>query len=155
MLGGWISITAKVSRREKNMRGENLPDRFEDWMYKNCTMKKQTIYNYKNLYKLMRIAPKLMNCRVNMTYFAQNHEILISYFNEENEEQPRKHSVSWYFEACNSYFTEQTITSWSINICRFLKAMVWLDYYGLKRRSSLAWDSIRVYENHIKMYKIV
>ena len=35
----------------------------------------------------MRSAPKLMNCRVNMTYFIKNHEILMNYF-EENEEQP-------------------------------------------------------------------
>ena len=32
---------------------------------------KETINNYKNLYKLMRIAPKLMNGRVNMTYFVK------------------------------------------------------------------------------------
>ena len=68
------------------MNGENLPGRFEDWMYRECGIKKQTIYNYKNLYKLMRLAPKLLNCRVNMTYFVKNHEILFSYF-EENEEQ--------------------------------------------------------------------
>ena len=41
----------------------------------------------------MRLAPKLLNCRVNMTYFAKNHEILFSYF-EKNEEQILwKHNV--------------------------------------------------------------
>ena len=34
LLGGWISTAAKVFRREKNIRGENLPGRFEDWMYR-------------------------------------------------------------------------------------------------------------------------
>ena len=58
----------------------------------------------------MRIAPKLMNCGVNMTYFVQNHDILVNYF-EENEDQSWKHSVSCNCEVCNSYFTEQTITS--------------------------------------------
>ena len=58
----------------------------------------------------MRIAPKLMNCRVNMTYFVLNHDILFDYFNEENEEQSWKHSISCECEGCNSYFTEQTIT---------------------------------------------
>ena len=76
----------------------------------------QTTYNYKNLYKLMKIAPKLMNYRVNMTYFILNHDILFNYFNEENEEQPWKRSVPCNCDVCNSYFTEQTITSWSINI---------------------------------------
>ena len=58
----------------------------------------------------MRIAPRLMNCRVNMTHFVLNHDILFNYFNEENEEQSWKHGVSCDCEACNSYFTEQTIT---------------------------------------------
>ena len=103
LLEGWVSTAAKVFRREKNS-GENLPGRFEDWMERECDMKKQTIYNYKNLYKLMRIAPKLMNCRVNMTYFVQPHEIFMNYFGEHDE--PWKHNVS-----CNLYFTEQTMTS--------------------------------------------
>ena len=41
-------------------------------------MKKQTIYNYKNFYKLKKIVPKLMNYRVNMTYFILNHDILFN-----------------------------------------------------------------------------
>ena len=70
------------------MNGENLPGRFEDWMYRECGIKKQTICNYKNLYKLMRLAPKLLNFRVNMTYFVKNHEILFSYFEESKEQIP-------------------------------------------------------------------
>ena len=84
LLGGWVSTAAKVFRRKKN-REENLPDRFEDWMERECGIKQRTIYNYKNLYKLGKIAPKLMNCRVNMAYFVQHHKILINYF-EENDE---------------------------------------------------------------------
>ena len=57
LLGGWFSAATKVFRRDK-MRGKNLPNRFDDWMLRECGMKKQTIYNYKNLYKLMIIAPK-------------------------------------------------------------------------------------------------
>ena len=57
LLGGWISTAVKVFRREKNIRGENLPGRFEDWIYTECGMKKKASYNYKNLYRLMKIAP--------------------------------------------------------------------------------------------------
>ena len=57
-------------------------------------MKKQTTYNYKNLYKLMKMAPKLMNRRVSMTYFVVKHDILFNYFNEQNKGQPWKHRVS-------------------------------------------------------------
>ena len=103
--GSWISAAAKVFRREKNIHGENLPGRFEDWMYKECNMKKQTIYNYKNIYKLMRIVPKLMTCRVNMTYFVLNHDILFNYFNEENENSHGNIALL-AIEGCNSYSTE-------------------------------------------------
>ena len=37
---GWISTAAKVFMRKKNMWGENLPGRFEHWIYKECGMKK-------------------------------------------------------------------------------------------------------------------
>ena len=92
LLDGWILTAAKVFIKQRNIRGENLLDRFEEWMYKNCGMKKQTIYNYRNLQELMRTALKIMNCRVNMMHFVRKPEILINYF-EENEE-PWNHSVS-------------------------------------------------------------
>ena len=73
LLGGWISTAAEIFRfrRDKNVCRKDLPGRFEDWMYRECGMKKQMIYNYKILYKLIRSAPKLINCRVNMTYFVK------------------------------------------------------------------------------------
>ena len=77
LLGGWISTAAKVFRRDKSMGQRNLPGRFEECSYKACKIKKQTIYNCRNLYKLMSIAPKLMNCWVNMTYFVKNHEFFL------------------------------------------------------------------------------
>ena len=59
---------------------EYLPSRFEDWIFKDCKIKEQAIYTYKNLYKLMIFAPKLLSCRVNMTYFIRNHDIPLNYF---------------------------------------------------------------------------
>ena len=106
LLGGWISTATKVFRDEENISGENLPSRFEEWMDKECGMKKQTSYNCKNLYRLMKIALKLMSCRVNTTNLLLNHNILFNYLNAENEEQPWKHSVHCSCEVCNSYFTE-------------------------------------------------
>ena len=72
---------AKSGRRDK-MRGKNLSSWFEDWMFRVSGIKKQTIYNYKNLCKLMIIASKLLNCRVNMTYFVKSHDILLNHFQE-------------------------------------------------------------------------
>ena len=105
LMGGWISTAARVFRHDKNMLGVNLPVRFEDWMYRECGMKKETIYNYKNLYKLMRLAPKLLNCRVNMTFFVKNREILFSHFEENEEQIPCKHNVCCECETFSSYFT--------------------------------------------------
>ena len=34
LMGSWISTAATVFRCDKNMRGENLPGRSEDWMYR-------------------------------------------------------------------------------------------------------------------------
>ena len=100
-----MSTAEEVFRRDKNMLGENLPGRFEDWMHRECGIKKQTIYNDKNLYKLMRLALKLLNCRENMTFFVKNHEILFSYFEENEEQIPWKHNFSFHCETCSSYFT--------------------------------------------------
>ena len=60
LFGAWLSTAAKVFRRDK-MRGKNLPNRFEDWILRECGIKKQTIFNYKNLYKLMIIAQSYSN----------------------------------------------------------------------------------------------
>ena len=43
LMGGWISTAAKVFRRDKKMRGENFPGRFEDWMYREREIKKKFI----------------------------------------------------------------------------------------------------------------
>ena len=107
LMGGWLLTAARIFRRDKNMLGKSLPGKFEDWIYKECSMRKQTTYNYKNLYKLMRLAPKLLNCRVNMIFFVKNHEILFSYFEESQEQTPWRHNVRCECEACKSYFAHE------------------------------------------------
>ena len=57
LIGGWILITSKGYRRQ------NLSCRFEDWLYAECRIERQTSYNYRNLYKLMSVTLKLMNCK--------------------------------------------------------------------------------------------
>ena len=49
LFGGWILVVAKAYRHDKVIKGKNLPHRFEDWIYRECGIKKQTIYNYRNL----------------------------------------------------------------------------------------------------------
>ena len=85
LIGEWLSLAGKAFRRDKFIKGKDLPQRFDDWTYRECGIKKQTIYNYRNLYKLMSVAPKLLGCRVNMTYFVKNHDILTTYFENEGQ----------------------------------------------------------------------
>ena len=58
----------------------------------------------------MIIAPKLLKCRVNMTYFVRKH-ILLNYFQEIEEQTLWKHNVNCACQTGNSYFTEHTMTS--------------------------------------------
>ena len=59
--------------------------------------------NYRNLYTLMSLASKLMNCRVNVTFFFKNHEIIVKNFVDEAQ-TPWKHNIFCTCEACTSYF---------------------------------------------------
>ena len=61
LFGGWISIAAKAYRHDKTMKKKNLTHQFEDWIYREFKIKKQTIYNYRNLYKLISVSPKLLS----------------------------------------------------------------------------------------------
>ena len=105
LIGGWALIASKVYRRE------NFSCRFEDWLYNECKIKRQTSYNNINLYKLMSVAPKLMNCRVNTTYFFKNHEILFKYFDGETQTS-WKHAFSCTCEDCISYFFGEPATAY-------------------------------------------
>ena len=53
---------------------------------KTVKKNKQTIYNYKHVYKLINIASKLLNYRVNVTFFVRNYEIFFGLF-EKNDKQ--------------------------------------------------------------------
>ena len=58
---------SKAYRHNKIIKKKTLPHQFKDWIYVGCKIKKQAIYNCKNFQKLMSVAPKLLNCQVNMT----------------------------------------------------------------------------------------
>ena len=55
----------------------------------------------------MTVSPKLLNCRVNITYFVRTYEILMGYFEENEEQIPLKHYFYCACEACISYFSEE------------------------------------------------
>ena len=100
LFGGWVLMALKAYRKV------NLSHKFDDWLYCLCKIKKQTSYNYRNLFKLMSAAPKLINCKINATYFVKNHEILLNYFNDLETQTPWKYAFSCMCEDCISYFGE-------------------------------------------------
>ena len=105
LFGGWISVTRMVYKRDELIEGKNLPQQFDNWMYEEFKINKQRIYDYINLYELMSVARKLLNCRVNMIYFVKNHEILMTYF-KSKEQIVWKDQYDCTCEDCNFYFSE-------------------------------------------------
>ena len=99
LFGEWLLNACRPYKYIKN----DSPQRFDEWGYKECGIRKQTIYNYINLYKLMHIAPKQCGCQVNMTYFIKNYKSLMTYFQNEGQ-IPWKHQFDCKCGACNSYF---------------------------------------------------
>ena len=105
LFSGWISVARMIYKRDELIKRKSLPQRFNDWKYKECEIKKQRIYDYMNLYELMSVAPKLLNCRVNMTYFVRNHEILMTYLKSEGQ-IVWKHQRNCTCNDCNFYISE-------------------------------------------------
>ena len=52
----------------------------------------------------MSVALKLMNCKVNTTYFVKNHDVFFKYFEENEEHIPWKHEFFCTCGYCISYF---------------------------------------------------
>ena len=101
--GEWLSLAGETFRRDKFIKGKDLLRRFDDWIYRECGIKKQRIYKNRNLYKLMSFAPKLLDCRVNVIYFVKNYGIHMAHL--ENEGQiPWKNSFNCKCNDCKSYF---------------------------------------------------
>ena len=99
LFGEWL---LNACRRYKYIKKKDSPKRFDEWVYKECGIGKQAIYNYINLYKLICVAPKLCGCRVNMIYFIKHCKSLMTYL--QNELQiPWKHQLDCKCGACNTY----------------------------------------------------
>ena len=45
LFGGWISVAGMAYKHDKLIKKKNLPQRFDDWMYRECGIKTETIYN--------------------------------------------------------------------------------------------------------------
>ena len=102
LFGGWIAVARMVYKHDKLIEGNNLPRRFDYWMDKEFMIKKQTIFDYIHLHELMSIAPKLLNCLQNMSYFVKNYEFLMTYF--KSSQIACKHQHDCTCDNCYSNF---------------------------------------------------
>ena len=98
IFGGWILMASKLYRKE------NLSYWFEDWLYRLSKIKRQAIYNYRNLFKLMSAAPELINCKINAAHLVKSHEILLNYCNELETQTPWKHAFSCMCEGKTVFY---------------------------------------------------
>ena len=102
LFGGWIAVAKMAYNRDKLIKGASLPRRFDYWMNKKFKLEKQTIYDYIHLYKLVSIAPKLLNCQVSMSYFVKNYVVFMAYFKSSQTAWIHKYDCAC--DDCSSYF---------------------------------------------------
>ena len=103
LFGEWLDVAFELFRYEKYiLKGVRLPATFDKWVEKNCDITKSSAHNYRKLAKLIRKAPKLINCRVGIRFFMDKHNLLLTYF--KNNESPWVHKHSCECEKCKEYF---------------------------------------------------
>ena len=101
--GDWLQMAFKLFRHEKYVvRNPRLPATFEKWL-KNINISKKQFYTYKNLRKLIVVAPKLINCRVTVKFLIERYMILIAYFKNNNDDI-WSHEVNCECQNCIEYF---------------------------------------------------
>ena len=103
LYGRWLILAYEVYRYEKLIcRNKELPSKFEQWIERNCDISRTSSYNYRNFAKLIQKSPKLVYCRVGMKYFIKHHDILLTYFT--NNDSPWRHKLACSCDICLKYF---------------------------------------------------
>ena len=97
----------------------NLTYQFEDWFYEEHKIKSKTSHNCGNYYKLM-------NCRVNITYFVKSHGILSTVLKKTKRQWKREHGkiVFFTFQRISLYCTN--LYSWYnllLYVCKVFKLL--------------------------------
>ena len=81
LLGGWLCIAFKIYRKEIYLfKNVDLPRTFEKWININFNISKTRSCTYRNLAKLVKMVPKLIHCRVSVSFLMEKCIILKTYF---------------------------------------------------------------------------
>ena len=102
------------------MGENNLHCRFEDWISRERKIKKQAIYDYRNLNLVDEHCSKVVELPGKHDIFVKNYEILFNYFEEKVDLIPWKHTFCCTCEDCISYFFENNCI-----ICIYISFNLW------------------------------
>ena len=102
--GNWLCAAHEVYRMEKYvLKNKELPSTFEKWVKRCCGISKTQICNYRNLAKLIQLAPRLIHCRVSLKCLLEKYNLLTIYF--KNNKSLWCHHHNCNCEECCDYFS--------------------------------------------------
>ena len=82
VIGTWLEAAFTKFDQTKANR---LSGNFEDWLNVNTNVKKSKANDLKNLAKLVKTIPKILNCNLPVTFFTKNFGVLMKHFHGKNE----------------------------------------------------------------------
>ena len=77
VIGTWLEAAfTKFDQTKANRLNGN----FEDWLNVNTNVKKSKVNDLRNLAKLAKMLPKILNCNLPITFFTKNFGVLMKHF---------------------------------------------------------------------------
>ena len=99
VIGTWLEAAFTKFDQTKANR---LSGNFEDWLNVNTDVKKSKANDLRNLDKLAKTIPKILNCNLPITFFTKNFGVLMKHFHGKNEAW--NHSFDCQCQLCGEYF---------------------------------------------------
>ena len=82
IIGTWLEVAfIKFDQTKAN----RLSGNFKDWLNININVKKSKANDIRNLVKLAKTIPKILNCNLPITFFMENFGVLMKHFHRKNE----------------------------------------------------------------------
>ena len=98
VIGTWLEAAfTKFEENMANRRGGN----FEDWLNVNTHFKKSKANDLRNFAKLAKTIPKILNCKLPLTFFTKNFSVLMKHVQGKNEAW--NHSFMCQCQLCSEY----------------------------------------------------
>ena len=82
VIGTWLEAAFTKFDQTKANR---LSGNFEDWLNVNTNVKKSKANSLRNLAKLAKTIPKILNCNLPVTFFTKNFSVLMKHFHRKTK----------------------------------------------------------------------